>query len=368
MKYLLVAFFLIILGCPETEKSPIPKNSCKGFKETALVITKPSHFPPATIPTDLTEERFQLGRHLFNEKKISRNNTTACGSCHQQSLAFTDGRKKAVGLYGDTMSRGVPSLTNRLWEDKFLWNGGLSSFQAMPLVAIQTPVEFDITLDEVIERLEADTLYQRLFCEAYGVTKFTPAQIGESISTFITALVSANSKYDKTFRGEAVLTPTEELGRKLFFTHPIPGSMRGGNCGDCHRPPLTNGILDQSGMKNNGLDLEGNWTDLGFGEVTGEANDNAKFKTPTLRNIEFTAPYMHDGRFETLEEVMTYYNEHVNWSPTIDPLMFASNGFDSTSLQLGLLPFEIDAIIQFMKTLSDPEFVNNPRFSDPFKK
>lgn len=366
--------FLVVLAlCGRGPKDVIPgpdpedSFSCQGRENTPLILELPSYFPPRSLPQDLTEEKFELGRHLFYEKKLSRNNTTSCGSCHIQGLAFTDGLAKGVGLYGDTLRRASMSLSNLLWEDKFFWDSRTLSLEEQALQPIEDHLEMDLTLEEAIERLEEDSLYDELFCKAFGVTEYQPGHIAEAIATFEIAMISSDSKYDRYLRAEEFLSPTEELGRQLFVTHPLPGALRGANCGDCHNPILTNGFLGPNGMKNNGLDEEQDFTDLGFEEVTGNPADRAKFKTTTLRNIELTGPYMHDGRFETLEEVMDHYNEGLNWSPTIDPLMFASNNFDTASLKLGLLPFEIDAVVEFLKCLTDTGFVNDPRFSDPFE-
>ena len=370
MKYLGLLLVLSLLRCSNGVENPNPGGEidCDGPFNTPLVLNVPSYFPPKTIPTGLTQEKFELGRHLFYEKKLSRNNTTSCGSCHQQSLAFTDGLKKSIGLYGDTVRRASMTISNLLWEDKFFWDARAKTLREQALMPIQDHLEMDLTLPEAIERLESDTLYQQLFCNAYGITKdFESGQIAEAITNFELALLSTNSKYDQYLSGTAVLTPTEEQGRQLFVTHPLPGAVRGGNCGDCHNPILTNGFLGPTGMKNNGLDREQDQTDPGYEDVTLSPNDKAKFKTMNLRNIELTGPYMHDGRFATLEDVMDHYNEHVEWSPTIDPLMFASNNFDTTSLKLGLLPFEKDAIVAFLRTLTDTSFINNPMFSDPFE-
>ncbi len=369
MRYCLLLLIGLAFACCNPEENPIdPKvdPTCDGVDSTPFVLDLPTYFGAPLVSTDFTVAQFELGRHLFYEKRLSRNNTTSCGSCHQQKLAFTDGLKKSVGLYGDTVRRSSMAISNMLWEDKFFWDFRAKSLKQQALMPIEDHLEMDLTLEEAEERLSADTMYQRLFCEAYGVTKASANLMADAIASFEKALISDNSKFDQYLRGETVLTPTEELGRKLFFTHPVPSSERGGNCGDCHLPQNTLGARGPSGMKNNGLDAESDFTDLGYEEVTNNPIDRAKFKTVSLRNIELTAPYMHDGRFETLEEVMDHYNTGLEWSPTIDPLMFASNGFDSTTLKLELLPFEIDAIIEFMKTLTDTTFINDQRFSDPF--
>ncbi len=360
---------LLVLSCCRNDEELPPMNgggNCPGELRTPLVIQKPGHFPSTNIPSDLTQERFELGRHLFYETRLSRNNTVSCGTCHQQERAFTDGLTKSIGLYGDTIRRNAMSISNMLWEDKFFWDARASSLEEQALMPILDHFEMDMTMPEVIERLEPDTLYQRLFCEAYGVTKYEPYMFAESIATFEMAMVSENSKYDQTFKGTATFTPQEQLGRNLFFTHPIFPTPRGGNCGDCHVQVLTSGFLGPGGMKNNGLDSNQNWTDLGYAEFTNNPNDNAKFKTTSLRNIALTGPYMHDGRFETLRDVLEHYNENVHWSPTLDPLMFASNLPNQDTLALGLLPFEVDAILAFLNTLTDTTFTNDPRFSDPF--
>lgn len=374
MRKLWVLFLLAIWSCDSevNEDFPDPQDPvivCDGQVSTKLELELPGNFGSASLPENLTEEKFQLGRHLFYEKSLSRNETVSCGSCHQQSKAFTDGQQFSIGLNGELTPRNSMMIANMLWEDKFFWDGRSASLEDQALLPIQDHIEMDLTLEEAVERLEADTLYPDMFCKAFGSRDITPEKIATAISIFEIALISADSKYDQFLRGEVSLTREEDLGLRLFSTHPIAGVVRGGNCGDCHVPILTNGFKGSSGMKNNGLEYDSTRTDMGFFNFTQRSRDIGKFKTPSLRNIELTGPYMHDGRFETLEEVLEHYNEHVKFSSTLDPLMFASNNSrDTASLKLDLWPGEPEAIIAFLKTLTDNSFITNPRFSDPFEE
>ncbi len=352
------------------------------FEPTINDIIYPIYFPEPTVKK-ITEEKFQLGRHLFYETKLSRNNTISCGSCHVQEKAFTDGRRFSVGLNGENTPRNAMSLTNMLWEDKLFWDGRSSNLEHQALMPIQDHIEMDLTLGEAITRLQAINLYDSLFFHAFGDTMITAPKIAEAIAEFERGLISTNSKFDKFKRGEASLTMEEQLGSQMFTTHPgyyynptleLSLFIRGGNCGDCHTSVLFNGLVGNQGMVNNGLEFDDTRKDDGFFNMTQNPNDKGKFKAPSLRNIALTAPYMHDGRFTSLKEVLDHYNDHVKVSSTLSPLMFVNNDEnqqgiispDGNYIQLGLTESEKNAIIAFLNTLTDEEFINNKRFSNPF--
>ncbi|QNL22287.1 cytochrome-c peroxidase [Hyphobacterium sp. CCMP332] len=362
--------------------NPAPEGKDWVYQPTEVELEIPAYFPEIAN-NKIIEEKFQLGRHLFYENRLSRNNTISCGSCHHQNKAFTDGRQFSLGLNAEPTPRNAMSVVNMLWEDLFFWDARAKTLEEQALMPIQDHIEMDLTLAEAVDRLDKLELYDSLFFHAYGDTLITPERIAIAISEFEKGIISKDSKFDKFKRGEESLTSEEQLGSKLFSTHPGPKwnqdfqlyiFERGGNCGDCHTSVNFNKFVGAQGMQNNGLESDDTRVDDGYFKVTNNPNDKGKFKTPSLRNVELTAPYMHDGRFNTLEEVLEHYNEHVQVSNTLSTLMYVNNdpdqqgiiSPDGKTIQLGLTESEKSAIIAFLKTLTDNELINDPRFTNPF--
>ncbi len=334
-------------------------------------FSAPFVFGRFNLPADnpLTNEGVELGRRLFYDTRLSGNNTVSCATCHIQSLAFSDGKPTGVGISGKPLAFNSMSLANLMWGPRhFFWNGRAGSLEEQALMPIQDPDEMAQDLDELVDELEADETYRELFDIAYG--EISPASIARALASFQRTLVSSNSRYDQFLRGEIVLSELEERGRKLFMAHPdVKVSLRGGNCIDCHSQFLTSGFDTQyDGFSNNGLDAEED-LEPGLEEVTGQPAHRGMFKVPTLRNIALTAPYMHDGRFETLEQVLDHYNEGIVKSSTLSPLIMEADNLEKDSaeqISLNLTEDEKTAIIAFLHTLTDEQFVTDPRFSDPF--
>jgi cytochrome c peroxidase len=352
-----------------------------------LIMTPPEPTPLASfespfvfgqfrlpLENPLTEEGVALGRRLFYDRRLSGNNEVACSTCHIQQLAFTDGEVTSVGVSGRALKFNSMSLVNLLWGPRrFFWNGRADSLEVQALQPIQHPDEMGQSLDELIEELKDDADYVRMFHISYG--SITADNIANALASFLRTLVSANSKYDKYISGELKLSAQEELGRKLFMAHPdVKVSLRGGNCIDCHSQFLTSGFkTSYDGFSNNGLDAD---ADLppGLQLVTGESAHRGLFKVPTLRNIALTAPYMHDGRFATLEEVLDHYNEGIKLSSTLSPVIAEADnasqatpsGSDTSMISLHLSENEKTAIITFLHTLTDWDFVTNPALAEPF--
>jgi cytochrome c peroxidase len=254
------------------------------------------------------------------------------------------------------------SLANLLWEPRLNWDGASSSLEQQARLPLENPVEMHQSLAASVSKLQQDAQYPKLFQGTFGTTPITEEQILKALAQFERTLISGNSKYDRWRRQQTALTRDEERGRQLFYVHPDPSfGIRGGNCGDCHGGDLQ---TDHE-FRNNGLDLT--FADRGRALVTQLPTDNGKFRVPSLRNIALTAPYMHDGRFQTLEQVLDHYNDHFERNtPNADPLMLnASN--EEFGLTLALTPTEKAQIIQFLHTLTDSSFVQDKRFSDPFK-
>jgi cytochrome c peroxidase len=323
------------------------------------------------LPADnpLTQEAVELGRRLFYDRRLSGNNTVSCSTCHLQRLAFTDGKPTAIGVSGEALAFNSMSLANLMWGPRrFFWNGRASTLEEQALVPIQHRDEMAQDLDDLVDELAEDETYRLLFDAAHG--GISPTSIAAALATFERTLVSANSRYDQFLRGEVSLTEQEELGRKLFMAHPdTKASLRGANCIDCHSQFLTSGFNTRfDGFVNNGLDPEAELP-AGLEEVTGKPEHRGLFKVPTLRNIALTAPYMHDGRFGTLEEVLDHYNEGIRVSSTLSPLLLEASNLDNAPgdrVSLNLTVEETAAVIAFLHTLTDMDFVTDERFSNPF--
>jgi cytochrome c peroxidase len=328
---------------------------------TPYDLSYPSYLGAPKIPSDnpTTVEGVLLGRKLFYEVKLSGDNTMSCGSCHKQQYAFGDTSAFSIGVTGMKGTRNTPGLSNVAWQTSLFWDGRASSLEDQVPGPIQNPIEMHQDLSAAVGELQA-TSYPPLFKAAFGSATITALGIQKAIAQFERTFISVNSKFDKFIAGNSsALNAQEHSGYILFSTHPIPqANIRGGNCGDCH-----GGYLQKTRMfENNGLDSI--FADNGYGKFTGNSFDNGKFKVPSLRNIALTAPYMHDGRFKTLEEVLANYNQHVKPSSTLSPIMNVSNDpFGST---LNLTQQEIDNIIVFLHTLTDTTFTKDPRFSNPF--
>lgn len=366
----LVIVCLIVYACsssnsiePEVPFAPTPYN-----------LNTPFYFGENfQIPEDnpTTEEGVGLGRMLFYETRLSGDNTQSCASCHIQSKAFTDGNQFSEGIDGLKGTKNAMSLTNLLWQKRFFWDGRSTSLEEQSLIPIEDPIEMHETLENAVAKLQADTEYPVKFRLAFGSDSITADNIGKALAQFERTLISDDSRYDQYLRGEYQPTEQELLGISMFQTHPIPEiGLRGGNCGDCHVGAMLSGELTGfQGFHNNGLDSD---ADLkpGLQSVTGNEFDKGKFKAPSLRNIALTAPYMHDGRFNTLEEVLEHYDEHIQRSATLDPLIIeASNEIvvSGEPIKLHLTDTEKEAILSFLHMLTDSTFIQNEKFSNPFK-
>jgi cytochrome c peroxidase len=363
------AALLALTGC-QHDSDPVTPNDPDGpvVPPTAYVLQRPPNFPapePAPANNPLTVEGVALGRRLFYETALSMDNTVSCGSCHHQELAFTDGRARAQGVNGTISPRSSMSLANLAWEPKLTWDGAANSLETQARIPIENPVEMHQSLTAGVAHLQANPAYPSLFRKAFGSSTITEDNVLKALAQFERTLISSNSRYDQFRAGNrTAMTSSEIEGLRLFNTHPSPNinpalTLRGGNCGDCHSGEL----FTNHTFSNNGLDAT--FTDLGLGLQTGQPTDNGKFRVPSLRNIALTAPYMHDGRFGTLAQVLDHYNEHVILnSPNIDPLMLnTSNTINRFTLEL--TADEKAKIIAFLQTLTDTTFTHDRRFSRP---
>jgi cytochrome c peroxidase len=335
---------------------------------TPYTLVVPAGFPTPVIPADnpLTNEGVALGRMLFYETKLSSNNTMSCGSCHQQNKAFTDGLAKAVGVDGIANPRGTMSLANVMWSNTLTWDGAFPTLDAQAHKPIENPIEMHQSLATGVAKLQNTTTYPPLFQAAFGTKTITSDLLLKALTQFERTLISGNSRYDKFRITQQGLSADELAGFNLYKTHITPRRVRGAECFHCHSEPLTSSNFAAQ-FFNNGLDIT--FADAGRGIVTGLPTDNGKFVAPTLRNITLTAPYMHDGRFTTLEQVLDHYSDHVQMnSPGLDVnLIQGINDPIFNPGRMGLTATEKRQVIAFLKTLTDSTFITDKRFSDPFK-
>ncbi len=315
-----------------------------------------------------TKHGIKLGRFLFYEKRLSRNDSISCASCHIQKFAFSDNKKRSTGIRNSKTRFNSPTLSNLAYSSHFFWDGRVESLEIQALSPIINIREMDQRLKVMVEKLNKMPGYPSMFNEAFGTYEITPDRVAFALAQFQRSLISNNSKFDKYLANEVELSETETLGMQLFFNEPdLQNGIRGGACNSCHEANLFTSMQQgYDGFANNGLDLEPVQRG-GLAGTTGKEEDRGKFKIPTLRNIEITGPYMHDGRFSTLKEVMDHYSSGIIISPTTHGILlkYASETVDGTGF--GFTSDEKSALIAFLKTLTDFEFLSNKDYSNPFK-
>lgn len=312
----------ILLTNPEIELK-IPS----GFPGLNSAITE--NFP--------TKYGVELGEKLFHDKRLSADNTVSCASCHIQTNAFADNNVQAIGIYGRVGLRNTPPIQNLAFMQFYNWDGSKLRLEKQPLVPIITREEMDSSISEVIGKIQEDSAYKELFKKTFGDEKPTPERIYKSIAQYEYTLVSANSKYDRIKRKEGEEFTEEEFKGYQVFQQ---------KCISCHSTEL---FTDQT-FRNIGFPINKDSNEAGRGRVTGKPEDYISFRVPSLRNVEFTAPYGSFGQFATLREVLDYMNQGVLDAANLDPI-FKENGN-----RIPLTDREKDALIAFMRTLSDYEF------------
>lgn len=308
-----------------------------------------SYFPMPDLPNDnpLLEERVALGEKLFHDPALSIDGTVSCASCHQTTAALSDARRFSIGIRAQSGDRNAMPVFNMAWKRQFFWDGRAPSLRAQALMPVQDPREMGETLENVVSKLGAAKDYGEAFERAFGSREITAEKIGLAVENFVLTQTSFDSKFDRAQRGEEKLTDDEQRGFMLFMTEREPrmGAM-GADCFHCHGGPL---FTDHQ-FRNNGLEV--NEADLGRYKVTKASIDRGTFATPSLRNVALTAPYMHDGRFATLEEVINHYSEGVKRTETLDPNLAKHPD--------GGLHFSAEdkrALVAFLRTLSDYKFL-----------
>jgi cytochrome c peroxidase len=306
----------------------------------APLVAVPPRFPPAPAPADnaITSARLELGKKLFYDKRLSRTGEVSCASCHQQELAFADPRPVSIGVHGRTGSRNAPPLINLAWNTSFFWDGGVKTLEQQAVGPITNPLEMDMTMGEVVQRVSADPEYVRLSRAAYG-SELRPEVVTKGIASFVRSLVSGKSRFDRYLEGDAAaLTASEKRGADIAL-----GER--GDCFHCH----VGFNLTNNAFANNGLVS----ADTGRTRITEKTGDEGKFKVPTLRNVALTAPYMHDGSLATLRDVIDFYSRGGQGHPNTDPII----------RPLNLSGQEKEDLLAFLGSLTDEGFVKNPRFA-----
>jgi cytochrome c peroxidase len=336
----------LVAGCGDDESNPAcPDGFCPEPYELDTAGLPDSW----TIPEDnpLTVPGIALGRKLFHDPVLSGNGTMACATCHAQATAFADPRRVSPGSEGGEGTRNAPALINLAWNDGFFWDGRAHSIEDQAREPVPNPIEMNLPWDQAIPRLAAHAEYPALFRAAFGTDAITEDLVVKAIAQFERTLVSKSSPYDRFLNQGEPLSEAAHRGFTLFFSEE-------GDCFHCHGTRL----FTDNEFHNNGLDAVP--ADPGLEALTGDPLDRGRFRTPTLRNVEYTAPYMHDGRFATLEEVVDHYSEGIQPSPSLDPVLGVHQGGG-----VSLTADQKADLIAFLKSLSDPGFLTNPEFGPP---
>ncbi len=317
---------------------------------------------PANNP--ITDNGATLGRVLFYDKNISFNNTVSCASCHKQDLGFADATALSKGFAGGNTGRNSMGLANARYylDGKFFWDERAATLEVQTLTPIQDHTEMGMNLDSLVKKLSALAYYGPLFNNAFGSSTVTSDRISKALSQYVRSIVSYQSKYDD---GRAAFAPNigpgtvdfanftteENRGKQLFFSPQLA-------CAGCHGTET----FTAAAPKNNGLDAT--TIDSGVGRITGNPNQNGLFKVNSIKNIELTPPYMHDGRFTTLEQVVEHYNSGVKAHPNLDPILKDPQG---NPRRLNLSAADKAALVAFLKTLTDHKLCTDEKFGNPFK-
>jgi cytochrome c peroxidase len=342
-KHFIVIFTLVAVVCA------CNKSVLDAVDETFTGFQKPPNFPAPAYNLALnpvTKEGFELGRKLFYDPLLSANNTISCGSCHIQTSAFTHhGHSLSHGIFDSIGTRNSPPIMNLAWNTSFMWDGGIVDMDLQSIAPITNHLEMGETMANVLQKLRSSATYPALFKKAYGTNEITTSNFLKSISQFMVMCISSNSKYDSVSRGQnAVFTAAKQAGYVLVKQ----------KCTPCHQEPL---FTDNS-FRNNGISTT-RTNDLGRYLITQNDVDKYKFKVPSLRNLAYTAPYMHDGRFFTLNAVLDHYRGQVANTPNLDPLLQ-----QNSQPGIAISNDEKVKIIAFLNTLNDRNFLTDRSLSE----
>jgi len=339
--FLVVLTVMMLNACKKTDTG---SGNNTPYNPTYISLNIPAGWPqPVDIYANnrLTEEGFQLGKKLFYDGKLSKDGNFPCASCHQQFAAFaTFDHDFSHGFNNSFTTRNAPVTFNLAWMPLLHFDGGINHIEVQPLAPITAPNEMAENIDSVLDKLRKDPLYPSLFKAAFGSTDITSQRMLKALAQFTGSIISADSKYDKVKRGEASFTVTEQSGYNIFKS----------KCESCHKEPL----FTDNTFRNNGMAVNAYLNDIGRMRITNNRNDSLKFKVPTLRNIVQSFPYMHDGRFYTLGQVIDHYRTGIiTTQPTLDPLL---------ANRIPITNNEKNDLIFFLHTLTDTAFINSPRF------
>jgi cytochrome c peroxidase len=325
-------------------------NSCKKNKDKAsltnIPFIVPQGFPDPAFDfkaNPLNKESVELGRKLFYDGRLSKDGNFPCASCHQQFAAFsTFDHDLSHGFNNQFTTRNAPGLFNLAWHKEFHWDGGINHIDLQPLAPISAPNEMAEDINNVINKLKADATYKNMFYAAYGSEEINSQKMLKALSQFMLLMVSADSKYDKVKKGQANFNTFEQAGYTTFQA----------KCTGCHKEPL---FTDLS-YRNNGLPLNNSLNDAGRMKITNRKEDSLKFKVPSLRNVMLSFPYMHDGRFYSVDAVFNHYENEIQSGPTLDPLL---------KNKIPLTTAEKNNLKAFLRTLTDSTFIKDKRFEQP---
>lgn len=338
----LVILLMSVISCSDEVIQPLEEDS-------AYHLQFPSYFPEMSFDQSanpVTKNGVELGRKLFYEGRLSRNNTISCGFCHIQENAFTHhGHTVSHGVDDRIGIRNAPPIQNMAFLKRYMWDGVIHNLNEQPIIPITDVNEMDSSMPEAISKIKDDPKYKRLFSAAYGDENITGEKVLKALSQFMASMISADSKYDRFRQGKEVFTSAESQGMAVFNQ----------KCASCHSGEL---FTDES-FRNTGMYYNTQFKDAGRYRVTLDQIDWMKFRVPSLRNVEYTAPYMHDGRFYTLDAVLNFYTDGVENHPNLDPQLKQNN-----HIGIAMNTQEKQLIIAFLKTLSDKNFISNPKFAE----
>ncbi|HNP33589.1 MAG TPA: cytochrome c peroxidase [Flavobacterium sp.] len=341
-KYLLLFILPLLWSCTDNDDK---------YVDVPITFKVPSNFPPLVYDVQnnpITEKGFELGRKLFYDGRLSSDGTISCGFCHEQQNAFTHhGHTVSQGVDGHTGTRNTPSIQNLGFQTSFMYDGATEHLNLQPILPITNPIEMNGNFSQIVDMMNGDAEYRKLFALAFPGKPINTENMLNAMAQFLVMVTSSNSRFDKYRRNEAggTLTQDELDGYALFNA----------KCASCHATDL---FTDNS-FRNNGLAVNPAVNDIGRYRVTLNDADKYKFKVPSLRNVEKTKPYMHDGRFFTLEAVLDHYSSGIVNSATLDPSL-NNNG----TLGIPLTATEKTKIITFLKTLTDDQYLTDKRFSE----
>ncbi len=353
IKYLthigLLILTMIFYSCQKNNE-PLPQDE-------PFVVEVPSNFDALPIPesNEFSEKKIELGRLLFYDPILSGNNQVSCASCHIQDKAFTDGDALTrKGVSGKALLRHTPALINLAWMPGLFWEGGAKNIESLALGPIGHPDEMNQDIVELIGELNEDGIYPSLFQSAFNKDEIQLTHVLKALAQFQRTLISGNSRYDKYIRNEegVALSMQELIGLTLYKDH----------CSSCHSGFLfTDNAFHNNGIDSSWNDFSNEYIFTGRYRITFDSSDLGKFKTPTLRNVALTAPFMHDGRFGSLKEVLDHYSSQVKYSPSLDRQFIREDG----KYGIPLSEQEKRDIIAFLNSLTDEEFISSEQFSSP---